>query len=486
MGFFDKFRKKHNHEEEKTAPEEEKASSSSEKSGEPASSAGEAAQGEMTPEEEARIMNEAESDSTVDEEISERESSGEAKSGAGEDASAEGASAEAETASEEKSNETSAESAAGEKDEEASDENAGKTDIDTEAATDEQGSGADASAKVTRIGFGSADGKTSESTDDSADAPASDENGQAEDAEGDKSASGEDADKVRRVGQDENGMIHIRISRYTMVAEQVLQFKSDEAVITGMLQGRVEKSYPVFVYFPGKPMAAALVTRIETAPGVTGKFAENQHCSLTIHNPQGLRDIDKYSVISDIRTPSKLNPKIPIENPYLLGLTNIYEANMKDNAFMGLFIFALTHSLFVVPVAVDDNTVHEDAQGHKSANIRLHFIANKDHPENKTLPIFTDLASLVLWKGVVDPKNPPKTMVLRFQDAADISTRDFNGLALNAFGPKPLFISNKFIDKIRSLDAYVKEFGKQGHASIKPVDEPAGNGGKVDDTLLKH
>ncbi len=281
-------------------------------------------------------------------------------------------------------------------------------------------------------------------------------------------------------------MIHIRISRYTMVAEQVLQFKSDEAVITGMLQGRVEKSYPVFVYFPGKPMAAAIVTRIETAPGVTGKFAENQHCSLTIHNPQGLRDIDKYSVISDIRTPSKLNPKIPIENPYLLGLTNVYEANMKDNAFMGLFIFALTHSVFVVPVAVDDGSVHEDAQGHKSANIRLHFIANKDHPENKTLPIFTDLASLVLWKGVVDPKNPPKTMVLRFQDAADIATRDFNGLALNAFGPKPLFISNKFIDKIRSLDAYVREFGKQGHASIKPVEEPAGHDGKVDDSLLKH
>ena len=233
-------------------------------------------------------------------------------------------------------------------------------------------------------------------------------------------------------------------------------------------------------------MAAAIVTRIETAPGVTGKFAENQHCSLTIHNPQGLRDIDKYSVISDIRTPSKLNPKIPIENPYLLGLTNVYEANMKDNAFMGLFIFALTHSVFVVPVAVDDGSVHEDAQGHKSANIRLHFIANKDHPENKTLPIFTDLASLVLWKGVVDPKNPPKTMVLRFQDAADIATRDFNGLALNAFGPKPLFISNKFIDKIRSLDAYVREFGKQGHASIKPVEEPAGHDGKVDDSLLKH
>lgn len=471
MGFFDKFRKKHNHEEEKAAPEEEKAASSSEKSGEPAASAGEAAQGEMTPEEEARIMNEAESDSTVDEEISERE-------GSGEDASAEGASAEAETASEEKSSEPSAETAAGEKDEEPSAETAGN---DAENA-DETDGGADASAKVTRIGVGSADGKTSES----ADAPASDENGQAENAEGEQSASGEDADKVRRIGQDENGMIHIRISRYTMVAEQVLQFKSDEAVITGMLQGRVEKSYPVFVYFPGKPMAAAIVTRIETAPGVTGKFAENQHCSLTIHNPQGLRDIDKYSVISDIRTPSKLNPKIPIENPYLLGLTNVYEANMKDNAFMGLFIFALTHSVFVVPVAVDDGSVHEDAQGHKSANIRLHFIANKDHPENKTLPIFTDLASLVLWKGVVDPKNPPKTMVLRFQDAADIATRDFNGLALNAFGPKPLFISNKFIDKIRSLDAYVREFGKQGHASIKPVEEPAGHDGKVDDSLLKH
>ena len=476
MGFFDKFRKKHGHEEEKAAPETEKTVASSEDSAEPSASAGDSAQGEMTPEEEARIMNEAESDSTVDEELSKRGDAGEA-----EEASEEGA-------SEEESAEAGSDGKDGEQAH--STEAVSGGDAGTEpapskedgAVSGEESNGAEAEEKVTKIGSGSEENKSSESEEDSADAPASDENGQAEG----QSASGEESDKVRRIGQDENGMIHIRISRYTMVAEQVLQFKSDEAVITGMLQGRVEKSYPVFVYFPGKPMAAAIVTRIETAPGVTGKFAENQHCSLTIHNPQGLRDIDKYSVISDIRTPSKLNPKIPIENPYLLGLTNVYEANMKDNAFMGLFIFALTHSVFVVPVAVDDGSVHEDAQGHKSANIRLHFIANKDHPENKTLPIFTDLASLVLWKGVVDPKNPPKTMVLRFQDAADIETRDFNGLALNAFGPKPLFISNKFIDKIRSLDAYVREFGKQGHASIKPVEEPAGHDGKVDDSLLKH
>ena len=476
MGFFDKFRKKHGHEEEKAAPETEKAASSSEDSAEPSAPAGDLAQGEMTPEEEARIMNEAESDSTVDEELSKRGDAGEAEE-ASEEGTSEEASAEAGSDGKDGEQAHSTEAVSG-------------GDAGTEpapskedgAVSGEESNGAEAEEKVTKIGSGSEENKSSESEEDSADAPASDENGQAEG----QSASGEESDKVRRIGQDENGMIHIRISRYTMVAEQVLQFKSDEAVITGMLQGRVEKSYPVFVYFPGKPMAAAIVTRIETAPGVTGKFAENQHCSLTIHNPQGLRDIDKYSVISDIRTPSKLNPKIPIENPYLLGLTNVYEANMKDNAFMGLFIFALTHSVFVVPVAVDDGSVHEDAQGHKSANIRLHFIANKDHPENKTLPIFTDLASLVLWKGVVDPKNPPKTMVLRFQDAADIATRDFNGLALNAFGPKPLFISNKFIDKIRSLDAYVREFGKQGHASIKPVEEPAGHDGKVDDSLLKH
>ena len=450
MGFFDKFRKKHGHEEEKAAPETEKAVASSEDSAEPSASAGDSAQGEMTPEEEARIMNEAESDSTVDEELSKRGDAGEA-----EEASEEGA-------SEEESAEAGSDGKDGEQAH--STEAVSGGDAGTEpapskedgAVSGEESNGAEAEEKVTKIGSGSEENKSSESEEDSADAPASDENGQAEG----QSASGEESDKVRRIGQDENGMIHIRISRYTMVAEQVLQFKSDEAVITGMLQGRVEKSYPVFVYFPGKPMAAAIVTRIETAPGVTGKFAENQHCSLTIHNPQGLRDIDK--------------------------LTNVYEANMKDNAFMGLFIFALTHSVFVVPVAVDDGSVHEDAQGHKSANIRLHFIANKDHPENKTLPIFTDLASLVLWKGVVDPKNPPKTMVLRFQDAADIATRDFNGLALNAFGPKPLFISNKFIDKIRSLDAYVREFGKQGHASIKPVEEPAGHDGKVDDSLLKH
>ena len=476
MGFFDKFRKKHGHEEEKAAPETEKAVASSEDSAEPSASAGDSAQGEMTPEEEARIMNEAESDSTVDEELSKRGDAGEAEE-ASEEGTSEEASAEAGSDGKdgEQANSTEAVSGGDAGTEPAPSKEDG-------AVSGEESNGAEAEEKVTKIGSGSEENKSSESEEDSADAPASDENGQAEG----QSASGEESDKVRRIGQDENGMIHIRISRYTMVAEQVLQFKSDEAVITGMLQGRVEKSYPVFVYFPGKPMAAAIVTRIETAPGVTGKFAENQHCSLTIHNPQGLRDIDKYSVISDIRTPSKLNPKIPIENPYLLGLTNVYEANMKDNAFMGLFIFALTHSVFVVPVAVDDGSVHEDAQGHKSANIRLHFIANKDHPENKTLPIFTDLASLVLWKGVVDPKNPPKTMVLRFQDAADIATRDFNGLALNAFGPKPLFISNKFIDKIRSLDAYVREFGKQGHASIKPVEEPAGHDGKVDDSLLKH
>lgn len=476
MGFFDKFRKKHGHEEEKAAPETEKAASSSEDSAEPSASAGDSAQGEMTPEEEARIMNEAESDSTVDEELSKRGDAGEAEE-ASEEGTSEEASAEAGSDGKdgEQANSTEAVSGGDAGTEPAPSKEDG-------AVSDEESDGAEAETKVTKIGSGSEDDKPSANEEDGADAQTSDENGQAEG----QSASGEESDKVRRIGQDENGMIHIRISRYTMVAEQVLQFKSDEAVITGMLQGRVEKSYPVFVYFPGKPMAAAIVTRIETAPGVTGKFAENQHCSLTIHNPQGLRDIDKYSVISDIRTPSKLNPKIPIENPYLLGLTNVYEANMKDNAFMGLFIFALTHSVFVVPVAVDDGSVHEDAQGHKSANIRLHFIANKDHPENKTLPIFTDLASLVLWKGVVDPKNPPKTMVLRFQDAADIATRDFNGLALNAFGPKPLFISNKFIDKIRSLDAYVREFGKQGHASIKPVEEPAGHDGKVDDSLLKH
>lgn len=271
------------------------------------------------------------------------------------------------------------------------------------------------------------------------------------------------------VSSGEKKVSPIRIERYAMMAEEILQFKKTEAVLTGQLRGRIAIGYPVLIIFPAKGMQQARVTRIETAPGVTAAETGDGRCSITIENPGGLRDIDKYSVMTDILPESRPKSGRPIENPYLLGLTGSFKSFVKDSRFMGSFIFALVHANFLLPISVDESAVEESRQsgdhGIPGTRVRLHFVADPKKPDTKTLPIFTDAAAMHKWKQVFEGAEKPRIMLMRFPDAVRVARREFNGLLLNAFGTDAIFLSNDFLTRITEMDAFKKEF----HIADKPA-----------------
>ena len=57
-----------------------------------------------------------------------------------------------------------------------------------------------------------------------------------------------------------------------------------------------------------------------------------------------------YSVLTCLKMLHKDDPKAPVENPYLLGLTLEYKNYMKDKQFMRLLVKHISAGKFVVPI----------------------------------------------------------------------------------------------------------------------------------------
>lgn len=158
----------------------------------------------------------------------------------------------------------------------------------------------------------------------------------------------------------------------------------------------------------------------------------------------------KYAVVTSVEPQAAPAPNRPIENPFLLGLAREYKERFKEPEFLNEFCYSLINAKFLVPVVSKDlgNKALEDKK--VSVNIGFHLIQTQKG--RKVFPVFTDWGSANKWTSFKETPDR-KTLILDFDQITDISSRDSDGISLNAFDIG-VIIPLKFIDSIKESDGY--------------------------------
>ena len=252
--------------------------------------------------------------------------------------------------------------------------------------------------------------------------------------------------------------------RFYLIAESS-EVGEDSITTTGDLYGEMHKGDKVFVYRPGGSIIMSEVMDIKSADDsqkaddgeVNG--AKNAKVSVTMKfkfknvGVVAEKLIPKFTVISGIKPMN--NPKGPIENPALLGVSLKYTDNADNKEYLQILMGHMTLSRFIIPAHVGE----EGPDGKK----KLQIIAiNKKDGDGRMLPIFTDPAALSAWKELMQNEQKPTAVVVTFPEAVNMSKQDGVDLILNPYGPVAIQFPAGIIDTISKSKGYIDRFGEDG------------------------
>ncbi|MBO4450400.1 MAG: SseB family protein [Clostridiales bacterium] len=253
-------------------------------------------------------------------------------------------------------------------------------------------------------------------------------------------------------------------TRFVLLAEDKFNYNLDSddlTVVTGTVHGTVRKDDEVYVLDQSGRSVLTKVRQLESG---------NEHPDSCTDAPVAVvleissSELDKYSVITNIRPWDNEDVNSAVENPYLTGM--LYGEKFKDDKlFFSKFVFALAHSRLLAPVVFSKNP--ED-NGNGTATLTEHTqisfptLANPAFPGKATLAVYTDWTELNKWKDAPrDENNTVQTVILKFPDIVHlVEDPGMNGCVINAFGPTSFFMSTSMIDMITSLEGYRREFGE--------------------------
>ena len=159
-------------------------------------------------------------------------------------------------------------------------------------------------------------------------------------------------------------------------------------------------------------------------------------------------------VITNVEPQGGVNVGTPIENPFLLGLAREYKDNYKDKDFTNEFCYTLVHAKFVVP-CISDELGNEAGKITKGTKVGFPML-NVGQTDKKVLPVFTDWGAFAQWKDYLAKEKMAKVLILKFDDLADIATKNSDGFVINPFS-EPVPVPPVFIENIMKSDGYQSE-----------------------------
>lgn len=250
--------------------------------------------------------------------------------------------------------------------------------------------------------------------------------------------------------------------RFTFVVEDTFQLLHDQGiVVVGFLHGEAKVGDAAYIMLSNNEIILTEIHGMEAGPNKIVQSAENQNLGLLFRDIKKKEDIPKLSVITSIRPQNTIDVNQSIENPQLLGLSFEYPSLNENSYYINLLIYVICHSNYLAAMYLDTQPQNNgDGTVTFTQNTTMGFPSLKD-PEDETksvIPVFTDWVALANWKNVFDETHPPKTLILRFPDAVSMCKDSFSGIVINPFGPVPIFLSKKMIEKITSMEGYQQEF----------------------------
>lgn len=233
------------------------------------------------------------------------------------------------------------------------------------------------------------------------------------------------------------------VERFTLVVQEVAEY-GDKLGVKGKPHGQLDPQKALYINRSSIP-----VVKIES---FENKDSDDGMMEIIFEN-KGLPKELTCAVLTDVEPQTAVEPGRPIENPFLLGLVRDYKELRSNRDYTNELCFNFVHARFVVAVYSDD-LGKEEGQVKKGTKVGFPMLTIKD--EHKILPVFTDWTALSKWTNVFDDKHPPKCIVMNFDNATEIGTKDCEGLVVNPFD-NPVPIPTEVINDIKNSSGYKAE-----------------------------
>ena len=239
--------------------------------------------------------------------------------------------------------------------------------------------------------------------------------------------------------------------RFTILVEKTSL--DDEGFLTaiGEIYGPDEISGSVYIFRPGQVIKDEIV-RVERDP--KGRYGR-----ITLLNAKNVHSMPRFSVITNIPPLNRKNDDVPVENPYLVGLSFGQERFMKERLFQDLMRHELKTAIFLMPMKVEGQYREENGRIILEGDGTISFPTLQNpynSEEDSMLPIFTDWGALELWTDAFR-EGRPRTLEIHLVDCMKFASEQDSGIVINPFGPKPLPLTPAQIQEITGVKPEKKE-----------------------------
>lgn len=257
---------------------------------------------------------------------------------------------------------------------------------------------------------------------------------------------------------------------FTLLATDIKKSDVEGTAVTGNLHGKITAGDVIYIMRPDLRIMRRTATMI-TVDG--NKVDEAVNCVITLHigDVADPLKVQKFSVISNIEPMISVDPRMPIENPQLFGMTFEAQDYMKDAAFMKALTLQIWSATYVLPC------IKQKAQAEGEKNrIGLIPVPDPNNKDRKILPVFTDYRTLRLWKKIFEG-NRRDTVAMSFRSlASSFVQQDIDGIVINLFGPKPVYLPKDLVQKFLSSDEFRWRFGGKDDRLAPKTPEQQNNG----------
>lgn len=247
--------------------------------------------------------------------------------------------------------------------------------------------------------------------------------------------------------------------RFTFVIEKYL----DDGGIYGTVQGQIRVHDGAYVLNCEDGHSRITVDSI-IKDGKNVRYANDGKAVIRVKIPKKKSVPEPvwydYTVLSNELAGHTIYRRIAAENPRVRAMLGIVADYSGDRQYMSSLIYDIVHGNYLVPAKTDEENarsgdITEAVSG--SHSVMFPAVSSSNSPDQSVLPVFTDWDALSRYKNVMEDEKSV-ILVMDFQQASEMLSKGYEGFVINPFGPAAYFLSREYINSIKSLEGYQREF----------------------------
>lgn len=228
--------------------------------------------------------------------------------------------------------------------------------------------------------------------------------------------------------------------------------------VEGFVHGSIQKGDSVTLSYPGKETEKHKILNIHIGDNSSLRATDND-VKLILDCPyEEKKQIEKYTVLSDLNLIHDRKDLNQTENPLLEGIIADYAKYARDPSFQGVLVYALMYSEFLVP----GKLVHGRKRGDimdpldETSDVGFPTLSSRQNQDLRILPVFTDWDALSRWQDMMREPDAV-TVTADFPMTVELMRKGFNGFVINPFGPQAFFLSDTFANSVMRMPGYREE-----------------------------